>query len=78
MKTIEKLQNSADFNNLIYHYKCPIANVDFNYFIDTATLFGETRPHETKLDEAEKNQMDFEWKLSDIKLGGKKCARRGH
>ena len=52
--------------------------MDFNYFVNTATLFGETRSHETKLDEAEKNQMDFEWKLSDIKLGGKKCARRGH
>ena len=78
MKPIEKLQNSVDFNNLIYHYKCTIANVDFNDFVDTATLFGETKSDEIKLDEAEKNQIDFEWKLSDIKPGGKKCARRGH
>ena len=78
MKTIEKLQNSVDFNNLIFHYKCPIANLDFNDFVDTATLFGEIRSDEIKLDEAEKNKMDFEWKLSDIKLAGKKCARRGH
>ena len=74
METIEKLNNSFDFDNLMYHYKDTAAIEDFNDFVDTATLFGEIKSDEIKPDKEEK--MDFESKLSDIKMGGKKSNNK--
>ena len=36
---IEKLHNSVTFQNLVYHYKGPIKDIDFNDFIEAETLF---------------------------------------
>ena len=41
MDLAEKLHNSIDFKNVIYRYKGPTANVDYNNFIDEATLFDQ-------------------------------------
>ena len=76
METIEKLHNNTDFNNLTYHYKGPTANVDFNNFIDVATLFDEIKSKRRKLVDGEKNQMDFESKLSSTRIGGKKSDKQ--
>ena len=58
IESIEKLDNSIDFDNLTYHYKCPTANVDFNKFIDAATLFNKIKSKRIKLADAEKNQSN--------------------
>ena len=39
MEKIEKLHNSISCNNLTYHYKGPTTNLNFNKFIDAATLY---------------------------------------
>ena len=39
METIEKLHNSVYFNNLKCPCKGPTANVNFDGFIDAATLY---------------------------------------
>ena len=59
MKTIEKLNKSIDFENLVYYYKGPTANVDFNHFIDAETYFDEINFKRIKLFDAEKNQMEI-------------------
>ena len=76
METIQKSHNSIDFNNLTNHYKGPNVNTDFNKFIDTATLFDETKQNKTIFADADKNQMDFESKLGDIRTGGKKSNKQ--
>ena len=37
LKEIEKLQNSVNFENLIYY--CSIKDIDFNDLVDAETLF---------------------------------------
>ena len=59
METIEKLQKSIDFENLVYYYKGPTANVDFNHFIDAETYFHEIDFKRIKLFDVEKNQIEI-------------------
>ena len=58
MNVTEKLCDHIDFENLIYHYKGPNANVKFNAFIDVTTLFDQIKSIRIKLDNTEKNQME--------------------
>ena len=46
-------------------------NVNFNDFIDAASPFSEIRSSRTKVADAEKDQIDFKSKLSDIGMRGK-------
>ena len=55
METIEKLHNSIDFNSLTY-YKCYIANINYDDFIDTATFFKKRNSNGIKLVDDKKNK----------------------
>ena len=52
-------------------------NVNFNDFIDAASPFSEIRSSRTKVADAEKDQIDFKSKLSDIGMRGKNQTNRG-
>ena len=45
----QELYNSVNFNNLTYHYKGRTANVDFNDFVDAATLLQNIKSKKIKL-----------------------------
>ena len=72
MKNIKKLHNSIDFNNLIYYYKGPTADVKFDNFIGAIILFDERKSSRIKLDNAKKNQASLESKLKDKRIGDRK------
>ena len=40
---IEKLHNSVNFQNLIYHFMGPTKDIYFNDFIDAETLFDDIK-----------------------------------
>ena len=42
-KEMEKLHNKVNFENLIYHFKGPIKDADFNDFMDAETLFNDIK-----------------------------------
>ena len=65
------MQNNINFEILTYRYKRLTVNVNFNNFIDAASLFSEIRSSRTKVADAEKDQIDFKSKLSDIGMRGK-------
>ena len=65
------MQNNINFDILTYRYKRLTVNVNFNNFIDAASLFSEIRSSRTKVADAEKDQIDFKSKLSDIGMRGK-------
>ena len=67
METMEKLHNSIDFNNLTYHNMGPIANVNFDYFIDATTFLDKIKSTRINLADVERIQMEFESKLSNIR-----------
>ena len=60
------MQNNINFEILTYRYKSLTVNVNFNDFIDAASPFSEIRSSRTKVADAEKDQIDFKSKLSDI------------
>ena len=78
MNTIEKLLNGIDFKNITYHYKCFTANVNFNDFIDVASVSDEINSSRIKLADAEKNQMEFKSKPSDIRARGRKSDKQNN
>ena len=49
-----------------------MSNVDFNDFTDAETLYDDLKSKRIKLDDAEKNQTEFESKLSNIRIKGNK------
>ena len=65
------MQNNINFEILTYRYKSLTVNVNFNDFIDAASPFSEIRSSRTKVADAEKDQIDFKSKLSDIGMRGK-------
>ena len=64
---IEKLHNSANFQNLIYHFKDPTKDIAFNDFIDAETLFDDIKSKIIRTEDVEKNQSEFESKLSSVR-----------
>ena len=75
METMGKLHNSIYFKKLLYHYKGPTANVDFNGFTDATTL-DEIKSNRIKLVDEEKSQMEFKSKLSDIRIEERKSDKQ--
>ena len=61
---IENLHNSVNFHNLVYHFKGPIKNINFNDFIDIETLFDDIKSKKIRFEYAAKNKMEFQSKLS--------------
>ena len=45
-----------------------MSNVDFNDFTDAETLYDDLKSKRIKLDDAEKNQTEFESKLNNIRI----------
>ena len=73
---IEKLHNSVNFQNLIYHFKGPTKDIDFNDFIDAETLFDDIRSTKIRFEDVGKNQMELESKLSSARVGGNKLYKQ--
>ena len=61
---------------MIHHFKGPTKDVIFNDFVDTENLFVAIRSTKIRYEDAEKNQMEFESKLSSIRLGGHKSNKQ--
>ena len=57
MNTIEKLNHSIDFQNLTYYYKGSTTNVNYNDFINVATLFDEIKSNRIKLAHSKINEI---------------------
>ena len=77
MKTIEKLHNSIDFNDLTCHWKAHYtANVDFNIFIDAATLFNKIKFKIIKLVDAKKVKGNLNQNLINIRKERKKSDKQ--
>ena len=53
MNTLEKLHNSIDFQNSIYYYNGPTANVNLIDFVDTSIPSDKKKPNRTKLADEE-------------------------
>ena len=51
---MEKLQESVNFENVIYHYKGENLDLHFNEFIVPESLYNKLKLHRIKLDDAEK------------------------
>ena len=72
---IKKLHNNFDFQNLMYHFKGPTKDIDFNDLIDAETLFDDIKPKKIRFEDVEKNQREFESKLSSSRIGGNKLNK---
>ena len=59
---IEKFDNSVNFQILIYNFKGPTKNIDFNDFIDARTHFDDIKSKKIRFDDVQKHQMEFELK----------------
>ena len=59
MEEMNKLHESINFKNLIYHYKGTNRDVNFNDFIDSETHFNKPKLHKMKLEDLVKNQLKF-------------------
>ena len=76
---IEKLHNSFNFRNLIYHFEDPNKDIDFNDFINAETYFDDIKFKRIRFEDVKKkkkNQMEFESKLNSVKLGGNKSYKQ--
>ena len=60
-KELEKLYNSFNFQNLIYHFKGPTKDIDFNNFIDAEILFDDLKSLEIRFEDVDKNQIEIKW-----------------
>ena len=76
MNVTEKLHDHIDFENLIYHYKGPNANVNFNGFNDVTTLFDQIKSSRIKFDNTERHQMECKWKLINIRIESTKSDKQ--
>ena len=72
----EKLFNSVNFKDLIYHFKGPTKDIDFNNFIDAETVFDDTKLKKIRFEDVEKNQREFESELSSVRIGGNKSNKQ--
>ena len=70
---IGKLNNSVNFQALIYHFKGLTKDIEFDDLINAETHQIKTK--EIRFEDAEKIQMEFELKLSSVKIGGTKSGK---
>ena len=73
---IQKLHSSVNSQNLIYHFKGPTKDIDFNDFIDVETFFDNAKSRKIKFEDVEINQREFELKLSIVEIGGNKSNKQ--
>ena len=67
-----ELHNSANFDNLLYHYKGPTKDKGFNMYNEATSLYDMIKNKDIILSHAEKNQADLKSNLCEIKMGSKK------
>ena len=53
---MKKLHNNFDFQNLMYHFKGPTKDIDFNDLIDAETLCDDIKPKKIRFEDVDKNQ----------------------
>ena len=56
----------------MYHFKGSTKDIDINYFIDAEALFADIMFKRIRFEGLEKNQIEFNSKLSSEKIGGNK------
>ena len=66
----------VNFENLINHFKDPTKEIDFNDFIYPKTVFDDIKSKKRRFGPIEKNQMDFESKLNNIRKSGNKSNKQ--
>ena len=71
MNTVEQIDKSIHFKNLIFYDKGPTGNITFNNSLDAANVFDEIMSNKTKLDNVEKNRMQVKSKLSNTIIEGR-------
>ena len=59
---------------MIYYFKSPTKDIEFNYFIDAETRLDAIKFKNIRFEDVEKNQMEFESKLSSVRDGGNKST----
>ena len=73
---MENIHNKVNFGKLIYHFKRSTKDIHFNDFIDTETFFDEIKFKRIRLEDIEKNKMEFKSKLSSGRVGGNKSDKQ--
>ena len=68
---MHKLHSSVNFDNLLYHYKGPTRDKDFNTYNDAKSLYDMIKNKDITLSHAEENQADLESNLGEIEKGGR-------
>ena len=68
---VNKLYDSADFNNLRFEYVGPTEDVGFYEYKSSKELFSAIRDNKIGFSEAKNKQNDFLNKLTNIKIGRK-------
>ena len=58
----------------MYHFKGK--DIDFNDFIYAETLFDDIKSRKIRFEDAEKIQMEFQSKLSSVRMGGNKSNKQ--
>ena len=53
-KELEKLHNSVNFQNFIYHFKGPTKGIGFNNFIDVEILCDDIKSKKIRFEDVEK------------------------
>ena len=69
---LKKLHNNFDFQNLMYHFKGPTKDINFNDLIDAETLFDDIKPKKIRFEDLDKNQREFESELSSSRIASNK------
>ena len=70
------IHNSVNFRNSIYHFKCPTKDIDFNDFIDVETHFDDVKSKKKRFEHVEKNETEFDSKLSSVRIGANKADKQ--
>ena len=73
---MNKLYNSADYNNLNFEYVVPTKDVSFYRYIDSKEPFNAIKRFQTKFNDAKNKQNEFLNKLNDIKIGKKTIKQK--
>ena len=70
---MSELYDSVDYNNLKFEYVGSTKDVSFYEYMDSKELFNAIKNNQIKFSEVKNKQNEFLHKLSNIKIGKKKC-----
>ena len=70
-KTMNKLYESVDMNNLKFEYVGPTKDISFYEYMNSKKLFDKIKKKKLKFSDALENQEDFLKKLNEVKTGKK-------